>query len=512
MMNSPEEFEDTSDEEQDNEEEERSDIENYAEHGHNKKRRTGENRPRTLGDYLLQYEVSCDCQRTSVSASHFQTCSTREIDRSVRKILYQPGSNFFVPDIRTNYPGGGFTDAWYELKEAYDEEVWRKNISGEDICSILKILQFRDGPSIVKYCDLLVEKAPDDVDVFVDGAISYDVRQTEGPIRFYMELDIGSKRAQLSTTEMIEINSKVIKAIWSLIPEATNQLFGFSNVEPPSSAMYKDPNAFVVTLCQKPKLEPNADESELQQEKDADGNLLWKNGLHIHFFNLIATRSLAKVLANKIIAILLMEQADLPDDQQKPWGKWIDLQAYNTGLRMDGCRKVIRGTKKSDSPYPVQYRRIQCSHRSQCLGCWHEPRRCILLPRLLGWGSRQVNSWYSYVQQNSVNYGMLWFDVEGPGTYWSGNCNSNAQFLATLISTAQGLGVNVGIYTSNSQWSPIMCGSSQFSNIPLWYPHYDNNPSFSDWSSFGGWSSPNIKQYNGDGSSCGIGFDYNWYP
>ena len=27
----------------------------------------------------------------------------------------------------------------------------------------------------------------------------------------------------------------------------------------------------------------------------------------------------------------------------------------------------------------------------------------------------------------------------------------------------------------------------KFSQLPLWYAHYDKNPSFSDWQPFGGW-------------------------
>jgi hypothetical protein len=34
------------------------------------------------------------------------------------------------------------------------------------------------------------------------------------------------------------------------------------------------------------------------------------------------------------------------------------------------------------------------------------------------------------------------------------------------------------------------------------YAHYDNNPSFSDFKAFGGWSSPHAKQYAGDVTSC----------
>lgn len=45
----------------------------------------------------------------------------------------------------------------------------------------------------------------------------------------------------------------------------------------------------------------------------------------------------------------------------------------------------------------------------------------------------------------------------------------------------------------------------------LWYAHYDNNPSFSDFRAFGGWSKPKIKQYAGDRSVCGVGVDLNFY-
>lgn len=70
----------------------------------------------------------------------------------------------------------------------------------------------------------------------------------------------------------------------------------------------------------------------------------------------------------------------------------------------------------------------------------------------------------------------------------------------------------VGIYTSASQWNPIACGSTALSGHPIWYAHYDNNPSFSDWAPFGGWSRPSIKQYKDTTSICGTQIDYDWYP
>jgi hypothetical protein len=55
------------------------------------------------------------------------------------------------------------------------------------------------------------------------------------------------------------------------------------------------------------------------------------------------------------------------------------------------------------------------------------------------------------------------------------------------------------------------CGQASV-NIPLWYPHYDNNPSFTDYIPFAGWKIPAIKQYLGTSSLCGAGVDRNWHP
>eukprot|EP00026_Physarum_polycephalum_P017640 Phypoly_transcript_18933.p1 GENE.Phypoly_transcript_18933~~Phypoly_transcript_18933.p1 ORF type:complete len:235 (+),score=54.12 Phypoly_transcript_18933:25-705(+) len=122
----------------------------------------------------------------------------------------------------------------------------------------------------------------------------------------------------------------------------------------------------------------------------------------------------------------------------------------------------------------------------------------------------QVNTMNSYISQNQVKYTTMWWDIEGT-QYWT-DVNDNVAFFQELVSTAQGLGMNLGVYTSASQWLPIMGSSTAGSSMPLWYAHYDNNPSFSDFSPFGGWSSPVMKQYNGDQTVCGAGVDLNWTP
>ena len=116
-------------------------------------------------------------------------------------------------------------------------------------------------------------------------------------------------------------------------------------------------------------------------------------------------------------------------------------------------------------------------------------------------------------------YGMVWIDIESnpsSGCSWSGHdANSNCQFVNDIINRIKAKGKHPGIYASAYQWQTIFgsrnaCPSA--ASQQLWYAHYDNSPSFSDFSSFGGWSKPNIKQFAGDVTLCGAGVDKNYYP
>lgn len=49
-----------------------------------------------------------------------------------------------------------------------------------------------------------------------------------------------------------------------------------------------------------------------------------------------------------------------------------------------------------------------------------------------------------------------------------------------------------------------------FGHLPLWYAHYDHIANFSDWTEFGGWSVPTIKQYAGTTNDCGGSVDLNF--
>ena len=111
---------------------------------------------------------------------------------------------------------------------------------------------------------------------------------------------------------------------------------------------------------------------------------------------------------------------------------------------------------------------------------------------------------------NSLAIGMLWLDIEGT-QYWGSSTDDNVAFISDMVDEGEKLGVSLGFYTSNSQWSPIAGGVSDFSKYPLWYAHYDGDASFDDFSAFGGWTTPAIKQYEGSKTLCGAGVDYNFY-
>ena len=80
-----------------------------------------------------------------------------------------------------------------------------------------------------------------------------------------------------------------------------------------------------------------------------------------------------------------------------------------------------------------------------------------------------------------------------------------------MVNAANSLGVKLGIYTSASQWEPIMGSYSGGSAYPLWYAHYDDVKAFSDFRAFGGWSKPAIKQYKGTTAMCDGSVDLDWY-
>ncbi|CAM5999503.1 unnamed protein product [Sphagnum balticum] len=130
--------------------------------------------------------------------------------------------------------------------------------------------------------------------------------------------------------------------------------------------------------------------------------------------------------------------------------------------------------------------------------------------------STQVDQLMAGISANL--YGMIWVDVEtnpSSGCGWTSDYNGNCAFLTEIINRIKSKGKVPGIYASRYMWQTIFgsfTGCGAVASQQLWYAHYDNSPSFSDFQTFGGWSRPHIKQFQGDTTLCGAGVDKNYYP
>ena len=181
---------------------------------------------------------------------------------------------------------------------------------------------------------------------------------------------------------------------------------------------------------------------------------------------------------------------------------------HNSGYQF-GCIEATKGSQAALNPYisSVVANARQYFHNIDV----------YIFPNTDQDAATQMTSYINSLKADGVlTTNMVWMDIEG-SQYWSSSCSTNQQWLSTAIATIQslysgcGLPSCVGIYTGSSQWSPIMCNTAEFSSHPLWYAHYDNKPSFSDFTPFGGWTQPNIKQYEGTTYVCGTAIDEDYY-
>lgn len=132
----------------------------------------------------------------------------------------------------------------------------------------------------------------------------------------------------------------------------------------------------------------------------------------------------------------------------------------------------------------------------------------------------QIQNTLDNLRSNCANAftNFLWLDIEG-AQYWLNDYIKNQEFFESLVDACLSDDTyQCGIYASKNSWQSLF-GSIDYtyakaSTLALWYPHYENtpNPSFSDWTPYGGWTAPTMKQYQGTTTVCDMGVDYNWAP
>jgi GH25 family lysozyme M1 (1,4-beta-N-acetylmuramidase) len=131
-----------------------------------------------------------------------------------------------------------------------------------------------------------------------------------------------------------------------------------------------------------------------------------------------------------------------------------------------------------------------------------------------GNSASSVSELVNTIRSQNARFGTIWLDIEDCSGCW-GSTGDNVNFIQSLISEYQALGITIGIYTSQGEWSQVTGNTHNWANLPLWYAHYDGSPSFSDFypGYIGGWQAPAMKQFaDSAGNACGVSVDRNWYP
>jgi hypothetical protein len=108
------------------------------------------------------------------------------------------------------------------------------------------------------------------------------------------------------------------------------------------------------------------------------------------------------------------------------------------------------------------------------------------------------------------NFGTMWIGIEDNpsiGCQWDSNLTANCQFLSDMISTAHQSAVIVGVYSSRYWWNSIVGSSCTAGNdavADLWYANWNGAKNFTDFTPFGGWTQPIMKQYSDSVDLCGV--------
>ncbi|KAL4487169.1 hypothetical protein ABPG72_017888 [Tetrahymena utriculariae] len=128
--------------------------------------------------------------------------------------------------------------------------------------------------------------------------------------------------------------------------------------------------------------------------------------------------------------------------------------------------------------------------------------------------AEQINSYFQCLIANQTMslFNNVWLDIENENLFFA-NCTQNIEFLQAMINTTKNY-INqnrIGLYTSQHYW-PIMCNTTAFSDLQLWYPRWDNQTNFNDFTPFGGFANPVMKQFYNDVQICCTNTDVDWKP
>ncbi|EYB88972.1 hypothetical protein Y032_0238g3278 [Ancylostoma ceylanicum] len=133
-------------------------------------------------------------------------------------------------------------------------------------------------------------------------------------------------------------------------------------------------------------------------------------------------------------------------------------------------------------------------------------------------GAEQFDQLYKGLQGCQINVASVWLQVVSP-VDWMFQPQASVDFINQVIAQANNYGVNIGIYTSQKEWMEITYGTNDlYAPTRLWYwnvnspgPLGETPANFSDFSAFGPWTSPVVKQFGQGIPICGHTVNRNIY-
>ncbi|ETN71936.1 hypothetical protein NECAME_19099, partial [Necator americanus] len=131
------------------------------------------------------------------------------------------------------------------------------------------------------------------------------------------------------------------------------------------------------------------------------------------------------------------------------------------------------------------------------------------LPYSTKTGAQQFDEMYGGLRNGNINVRSVWVQVNSSVAWYSNN-TTNVNFLNSILSRARQYGLSIGIYTNMYDWNKIT-GGATVTNAMLWYSNVygsgvtnESPADYSDFLSFGGWTTPSVKQFAQAETVCSV--------
>lgn len=202
-------------------------------------------------------------------------------------------------------------------------------------------------------------------------------------------------------------------------------------------------------------------------------------------------------------------------------GMGLDLWAY-TSVSTFQCMAnagnsyvIVRGYRSIGSPDSNA-----CPNLRNAVAAGFNPSKLDVYmfpcPTCSATPAEQMTQLMTTMRQCSSSWsGRVWLDIEG-SQYWSSN-DYNTAWFTRLVDACIAQADSCGIYTNHNEWTSIFGTTGRVGRsaaLPLWYPRYpdDKSPTLTDFTPFGGWTTPYAKQYAGNTLVCGVSVDLDYAP